>query len=91
MLDGVLIDQVETENVVGFGAELVALEAWDELGLTKVLEELDMPKKQISTAKLMIANRLIEPLSEWALIDWADRTALPELLDLRITKTTKHR
>jgi transposase len=91
VLDGVLIDQVETENVVGFGAELVALEAWDELGLTKVLEELDMPKKQISTAKLMIANRLIEPLSEWALIEWAERTALPELLDLRITKTTKDR
>ncbi len=90
-LDGVLVDQVETENVVGFGAELVALEAWNELGLTSVLEEVGMPKKQIATAQLMVANRLIEPLSEWALIDWAERTALPELLDLRMTKTTKDR
>jgi hypothetical protein len=40
---------------------------------------------------LLVANRLIEPLSEWALIDWAERTALPELLDIRITKTTKDR
>jgi transposase len=69
----------------------VALEAWNELGLTDVLEGLNMPKKQIATAQLMVANRLIEPLSEWALIDWAERTALPELLDLRITKTTKDR
>ena len=91
VLDGVLVDQVETEHVVGFGSELVALEAWNALGLTEMLEELDMPKKQIATAQLMVANRLIEPLSEWALIDWAERTALPELLDIRITKTTKDR
>ncbi|MEI6892138.1 MAG: hypothetical protein V5783_08210, partial [Pontiella sp.] len=90
-LDGVLVGQVETENVVGFGTELVALEAWDALGLTSVLEETGMPKKQIATAQLMVANRLIEPLSEWALIDWAERTALPELLDVRMTKTTKDR
>ena len=38
-----------------------------------------------------MTNRFIEPLSEWALIDWAERTALPELLDIRITKTTKDR
>ena len=90
-LDGVLVDQIETENVVGFGPELVALKAWNALGLTSVLKETGMPEKQIATAQLMVANRLIEPLSEWALIDWAERTALPELLDLRITKTTKDR
>ncbi len=91
ILDGVIVNQVETENVVGFGPELVALAAWNELGLTSVLEETGMPKKQIATAQLMVANRLIEPLSEWALIDWAERTSLPELLDLRLTKTTKDR
>jgi len=90
-LDGVLVDQVEAENVVGFGAELVAIEAWNKLGLTSVLKNVGMPKKQISAAQLMVSNRLIEPLSEWALINWAERTALPELLDLRITKTTKDR
>ena len=90
-LDGVMIDQIETENVVEFGPELVALEAWNELGLTSVLKEAGLPNKQIATAQLMVSNRLIEPLSEWALIDWAERTALPELLDLRITKTTKDR
>lgn len=90
-VDGVLVDQIETENVVGFGPELVAMQAWDALGLTLVLEQTGMPKKQIATAQLMVANRLIEPLSEWALIDWAERTALPELLDIRLTQTTKDR
>lgn len=69
VLDGVLADQVETEDVATFGAEILALEAWNELGLTTVLEEAGMPKKQIATAQLMVANRLIEPLSEWALIE----------------------
>lgn len=90
-LDGVLVDQVETENVTTLGAEIVALEAWNALGLTTVLEEAGLPQKQIATAQLLVANRLIEPLSEWALIEWAERTALPELLDLRVTKTMKDR
>ena len=34
---------------------------------------------------------MLEPLSEWALIDWSYRTALPELLDIRITKSAKDR
>ena len=43
------------------------------------------------TAQLLVANRFIEPLSEWALIDWAEHTALPELLETNITKITKSR
>ena len=39
----------------------------------------------------MVSNRLIEPHSRWALIDWAYHTALPELLDVRITKSAKNR
>ena len=91
VLDGVLVEQVETEQVVQYGPQVVALKAWDELGLSDILAAEGMNPGSISTAKLMVANRLIEPLSEWSLIDWAERTALPELLDLRITKTSKDR
>jgi len=90
-LDGVILDGIETENVVQLGPQLVALQAWEELRFTPMLRELGMNPSRIATAQLMITNRLIEPLSEWALIDWSHRTALPELLDLRITKTTKDR
>ncbi len=89
--NGVLIDRIETENVVQLGPQLVALKAWNELGLSAVLKNAGVPEGSISIAQLMVANRLIEPLSEWALVDWSHRTALPELLDIRVTKTGKDR
>jgi len=68
-VDGVLIDKIETENVVQLGPELVAMEAWEKLHFTKILAECSLNASQIATAKLLVANRLIEPLSEWALIE----------------------
>lgn len=90
-VDGVLLDEIETDQVVELGPQLVALEAWEKLGLTPMLEALGLNTSAIATAQLMVANRLIEPLSEWALIEWSHRTALPELLGMRITKTAKDR
>ncbi len=90
-VDGVMVDRVQSENVVPFGPQLVALEAWKSLGLSAVLEKAGLNASQIATAQLLVAGRLIEPSSEWALIDWAERTALPELLDLRVTKSSKDR
>lgn len=90
-VDGVVVDRVESENVVQLGPQLVALEAWKHLDLSRMLEEAGLNPSQIATAQLLVSNRLIEPSSEWALIDWAERTALPEILNLRVTKTTKDR
>ena len=90
-IDGVIIDRVETENVVELGPQLVALEAWKRLGMGTILEQAGLNPSQIATAQLLVANRLIEPSSEWALVDWAERTALPEMLDLRVTKSGKDR
>lgn len=56
-----------------------------------MLEALGMNPGAIAAAQLMVSNSLIEPLSEWALIDWSHRTALPELLDIRLTKSAKDR
>ena len=77
--------------MVELGPELVALKAWEELGLTPMLASLGMNPSRIATAQLLVANRFIEPLSEWALIDWAEHTALPELLESNITNRTKDR
>ena len=90
-LDGVLASQVETLNIVEFGPELVGMEAWRALGLTEELLKQGMNKRAVSIAQTMVINRIVEPLSEWALIDWVKRTALPECLDVRITKSTKDR
>ena len=91
IINGVILDRIETENIVQLGPQLAAAKAWEELTLTPILEDLGMNASTIATAQLMVYNRLIEPLSEWALIDWAPRTALPEMLGLSITKTTKDR
>jgi transposase len=91
VVDGVLLDEIETTDVVELGPELVALKAWEELGLTPMLAGLGMNPSRIATAQLLVANRFIEPLSEWALIDWAGHTALPEMLGTNITKSTKDR
>jgi len=90
-LDGVYADKVETVNVVEFGSELVGMEAWQALGLTEKLLELGMNMRSAALAQTMVINRIIEPLSEWALIDWVQRTALPESLNVRITESTKDR
>jgi transposase len=91
VIDGVLLDEIQTEQIVELGPQLVAMKAWDALGFTPMLHNLGLNPTAIATAQVMVANRLIEPLSEWALIDWAQRTALPELLDVRLSKTTKDR
>lgn len=91
VIDGVLLDEIQTEQIVELGPQLVAMKAWDALDFTPMLSDLGMNPTAIATAQIMVANRLIEPLSEWALIDWAQRTALPELLDVRLNKTTKDR
>jgi hypothetical protein len=90
-IDGVSINRVESENVVAYGPQIVALDAWEKLGLSPMLEAAGLNPSQIATAQLLVAGRLIEPSSEWALIDWAERTALPELPDLRVTKSTQDR
>lgn len=90
-VDGVLVDQIATENIVQLGPQLIARAAWQALGLGQILRDCGLNPAQSATAQLLVANRLIEPMSEWALIDRAGRTALPELLGIRITKTTKDR
>lgn len=91
VIDGVLLDEMETEEIVELGPQLVAMKAWEALDFTPMLHNLGMSSTAIATAQMMVANRLIEPLSEWALIDWSQRTALPELLDVRLSKTNKDR
>ena len=87
-VDGVLLDEIETTDVVELGPELVAIKAREKLGLSPMLAGLGMNPSRIATAQLLVANRFIEPLSEWALIDWAEHTALPELIEHRVAIET---
>jgi transposase len=90
-LDGVIIDRIGIDDVVGFGPHLVGLGAWDALGLSTILKKRGMSDERIALSQMMVVNRLVEPLSEWALADWINRTALPEILGTELSRTTKDR
>ena len=49
-VDGVILDSIETTDVVELGPELVALKAWEELRFTPMLEALGMNPSAIATA-----------------------------------------
>lgn len=88
-LDGVITDKIETENVVQLGPQLVALKAWEELQMDKTLQSVGIKTLVANRLKLLITNRLTEPLSEHALIDWSHRTALPEITGEKLKHTQK--
>lgn len=90
-LDGVAVDRIRTDDVVGFGPHLVGLGAWDALGLSAILRRQGMSDGRIALSRMLVVNRLVEPLSEWALADWVNRTALPEILGVELGRTTKDR
>src|SRR6056297_779265 len=54
-VDGVLVDKVETQDVVQLGPQLVAAKAWEALGLSALLEELGMNPSSVATAELLVA------------------------------------
>ena len=55
-VDGVILDSIETTDVVELGPERVALKAWEELRFTPMLEALGMNPSAIATAQLMVFN-----------------------------------
>ena len=73
-------DSVGHENGVRLGPSLVLLQAWQSLDLDRILDEQGFSTEQISTAKAVVLNRLIEPVSEHELPNWLETTALGDLL-----------
>lgn len=57
-VDGVLTDKIQTENVVQYGPQCIAMAAWNELRLTEMLAAAGLNPAQAATAQLMVANRL---------------------------------
>ena len=49
-LDGVLLDEIQTSNVVQLGPQLVARQAWEELRFTPMLKGLGLNASQIAVA-----------------------------------------
>lgn len=77
----VLVDQVGTESSKSLGPELVALQAWRDLGMDPLLAEKGFNPAQIQAACMQVVGRLVSPGSEYALQNLVlPGSALPELL-----------
>jgi len=63
-VDGVVVDRMQSENVVQLGPQLVALEAWKHLGLSALLEQVGLNASEVATAQRLVTSRLITPSSD---------------------------
>ena len=90
-LDGVLVDQITHGQSAVLGPVLLAKHAWEALGLPNALSALGFNPKEQALAAASVINRLVEPLSEHALLAWLPGTALPELLGEEILKGDPNR
>jgi len=81
--EAVNVDAIDHEEGTTLGPYLLLNKAWKSLTLDNVLDKSSFSIDQIQTAKVSIFNRLIEPCSENALTDWAQTTALDDLLGIQ--------
>lgn len=84
VVDGVLVERVETSQTTSLGPELVAMKAWTELGMDGLLDTLGFNPAQRQAACVQVLGRLIAPGSELALAErFLDGSSLPDLLGLK--------
>lgn len=79
IIDGVVADRVSHSATTMLGPVLVANHAWQQLRLDDCLTGLGFTKAQRNVAAASVMSRLVDPVSENAMISWARTTALPEL------------
>ena len=90
----VYLASISWKNPRGFGDVYVALRFWQRLGLGKLFSELLTGRSaevNCLVAALMAANRLVAPASEFGMLGWWPRTALPALLGLPVDKVDDNR
>ena len=79
VIDGVMPQEIHHTHSVNLGPILVARVGWETLGMPQLLCELGLNRAQQDAAAVSVLNRLVEPLSEHALLEWIPTSALPEL------------
>ena len=73
------------------GPSLVAWHAWQRLGLPELLAGLGFNAAQEQAAAASAINRLVDPGSELALVDWLPDSSLPELMGMEMGPAAKDR
>ena len=79
---GICPEGVRSEGLRQAGPLHVANCFWHRLGLSEVLREAGLRDEAVRLTQAMVANRLIQPKSELAMVDWFDRVALRDVLEI---------
>lgn len=90
-INGVIIDKVSHTESAQLGPFLAGLSAWRNLDMDGCLKRLGFNESQRKMAAVTVLNRLVEPLSEHAMVQWLSGTALPELLGDGILRGSRDR
>jgi transposase len=69
-----------TEDAREAGPVHVGHQMWEKLQLTEILKEAGLNERACQLTEVMTINRLVEPSSELATVEWLKRTALPDIL-----------
>ena len=73
-------EQVTVEEAREAGSVHVGHQMWRQLGLNEILAGAGLSDRACQLTEVMTLNRLIFPLSEHAMPDWIERTALGDIL-----------
>ena len=88
---GVMPDLITHTHTTPLGPTLVGWQAWQRLGMPELLGQLGFNRAQEQAAATSVSNRLIDPGSELALVDWLPDSSLPELMAMEIGPAAKDR
>ncbi|MGL4632880.1 MAG: IS1634 family transposase [Leadbetterella sp.] len=85
-------DTIRHNNVREVGAEWICYNAWHQLGLDKVLVDLDFTESEIQLAQTQIISRAVYPGSELATSKWIqENSAITEITGYDLGKINKDR
>ena len=73
-------ERVTVEEAREAGSVHVGHQLWQQLGLKEILSRAGLSDRACQLSEAMTLNRLISPLSEHAMPDWIERTALGDIL-----------
>ena len=80
VVEDVLADKVSHSHNTPLGPLLPGLDAWERLGMPRLLNRLGFSSAQSQAACALALGRLADPLSEHAFVHWLPFGSLPDLL-----------
>jgi hypothetical protein len=73
-------EEFSMEKAREAGTVHVGHQMWEKLQITEILKAAGLSERACLLTEVMTINRLIEPSSELATVEWVGRTALPDIL-----------